>query len=453
MFYYANGSTYEGQWLGNTKHGYGVFNDENGNATYGWFEKDRIVRKINVMNTLLDTLVKKTYSSSQMNKDVDNKIRRISIHLSALSKKTNGFFSQFAAPGANPGNPVPRIPGFQHSTSNNNNNLNNENESSVAQANPPESLNNSNKKPRRFGSKNRQETSESGKKNQQPKVKNEELKPAEELDISQANFTKRSSKNPNYLKTTGKNKTKSVFSGGGGRRKSRANEVVNADIDAKGFDKIEEDKIEIRSNIYNSIVKVKDFINDEGKEGIHKKLCEIMLRHHSSIKEWYKIYAAKNSKNYEEGFFLSMSSFWQMLSDCRLLNGRLNLINFCKLFARYQTKSFDLHFDEDVVKEQIELIKRYDFKAKEGGMGLPSPLGEGGLRISSHSFITQDFDGADEEKDLEVKIKQLLLDKYKANLKRAANTYNPDQVILHRFFVNGLIRKKNEKIKFWRRKE
>lgn len=56
-FYYANGSTYEGSWEANQKHGYALYSDENGEVEYCYFENDKIVRKIPVSETLLDSLV------------------------------------------------------------------------------------------------------------------------------------------------------------------------------------------------------------------------------------------------------------------------------------------------------------------------------------------------------------------------------------------------------------
>mgnify|MGYP003791233041 CR=1 FL=1 len=45
MFYYSNGSKYEGMWVENFKHGKGVFTFENGSFYDGPFENDRMINK------------------------------------------------------------------------------------------------------------------------------------------------------------------------------------------------------------------------------------------------------------------------------------------------------------------------------------------------------------------------------------------------------------------------
>jgi MORN repeat len=46
VFYYANGSKYEGEWEHNLKCGFAVFTEDNGNLTQGYFKADKLIRNI-----------------------------------------------------------------------------------------------------------------------------------------------------------------------------------------------------------------------------------------------------------------------------------------------------------------------------------------------------------------------------------------------------------------------
>ena len=52
VFYYANGATYEGEFLDNKKNGYAVYTDENGVIIKAVFENDRITKVIDTTDEL-----------------------------------------------------------------------------------------------------------------------------------------------------------------------------------------------------------------------------------------------------------------------------------------------------------------------------------------------------------------------------------------------------------------
>ncbi len=43
VFYYANGSKYEGEWLNNIKDGYAYFTYDDGRVYKGFFKNDRMI--------------------------------------------------------------------------------------------------------------------------------------------------------------------------------------------------------------------------------------------------------------------------------------------------------------------------------------------------------------------------------------------------------------------------
>ena len=52
-FFYANGAIYEGEWKGNIKHGYGIYYNEDGVPTYGYYQNDKLVRKLKDLEGLV----------------------------------------------------------------------------------------------------------------------------------------------------------------------------------------------------------------------------------------------------------------------------------------------------------------------------------------------------------------------------------------------------------------
>lgn len=72
--------------------------------------------------------------------------------------------------------------------------------------------------------------------------------------------------------------------------------------------------------------------NDSQEQGMDEqvkikckvRLCEVLLRHHSDLKSWYKRLASQVKPEYEEGFFLDFRTFFKLLVDTRMVNGRLN---------------------------------------------------------------------------------------------------------------------------------
>lgn len=81
-FYYANGSTYEGSWSNNKKNGYALYTNEDGTLQYAYFDKDRKIREIYVMDNILGMYVtqlqKLCYKGrGEMENEVNEDILRI----------------------------------------------------------------------------------------------------------------------------------------------------------------------------------------------------------------------------------------------------------------------------------------------------------------------------------------------------------------------------------------
>lgn len=54
QFYYSDGSTYEGQWKGNKKHGYAIFTNDQGLSSFGYYEDGRLKRNLSIFKVVFD---------------------------------------------------------------------------------------------------------------------------------------------------------------------------------------------------------------------------------------------------------------------------------------------------------------------------------------------------------------------------------------------------------------
>lgn len=93
------------------------------------------------------------------------------------------------------------------------------------------------------------------------------------------------------------------------------------------------------------------------------RLCEVLLRHHSELKNWYRKLASQVSgAGYEEGFFLDFKTFFKLLVDTRMVNGRLNMANLARYMKAYfwdgsNKECFDPNFNKEEVMLKIYLAK------------------------------------------------------------------------------------------------
>lgn len=352
IFYYANGSTYEGEWFENRKHGYAVFVNENGQAMYGFYKNDRLMRRIYVFNSLLETLIKKNMKEGE-------------IEFKDSSRDDNMINSEIVA----------------------------------------------------------------------NKIDDVEMSIQEE-GVPVQNFKRRSRlRGTDSFLPRSRSRNGTNFSRINTKKKSFSNiSAVKTIPVAKETEREEDPLITLRNNVYMKIVKVKDFIHDEGRDMIKFRLCEVLLRHHSIVKDWYRIYSEKNSKQYDEGFFVTISGFWQLLIDTRLINGRLNYVSFCRILGSYAMRDFELFYDEKRVKSQIELMKKYDFEKD-------SILGSTSSSKNDNDSIFHSAEDVESQDEVNEKIKIVLIDKYNQKEKKSRKMVGQDKVLLQRFFINALISK------------
>lgn len=150
------------------------------------------------------------------------------------------------------------------------------------------------------------------------------------------------------------------------------------------------------------------------------QLAEVMLRYHSQMKMWYAACSAANETDYEEGFFMDQGSLWKMIINNRLSNGKLNIVNLSRLLSKYGRKEFDLHFEAIKLKDEIDLIQKYDFESTE---------------------IESELSRFDDPQYMVTKLENLVVEDYIYEKKRRLNQYSSSKILLFRAFINALIRR------------
>jgi hypothetical protein len=172
-------------------------------------------------------------------------------------------------------------------------------------------------------------------------------------------------------------------------------------------------------NLYQQLVDLRDIVSEDQLPRVMHQISEVLLRYHSQMKQWYQACSQDSSHEYEEGFFMDLSGFTKFVYDNRLLNGKANLPNLCRLLAKYGGKEFALHFDQTKIEDDVELMKKYDFESND----IENELS----RFEDKSYVQKKIEG-------------LLIEDADNRAKRKAQQYSGKKVLLFRSFVNALVR-------------
>lgn len=110
-------------------------------------------------------------------------------------------------------------------------------------------------------------------------------------------------------------------------------------------------------NPYKRFINIDDLIGHlkNGKE-LFNKICQVLLRHNSSIRYWYRIYSKRdigNIEDFESGYFMRLHNFWLFIKDNRLANGKLSVVTFNKIFSNGCKNQYELEFNKRYVKRLV----------------------------------------------------------------------------------------------------
>lgn len=75
---------------------------------------------------------------------------------------------------------------------------------------------------------------------------------------------------------------------------------------------------EVEQNPFKTLIDIKDLIEFEADpETVEKEIQNILLRHNSELKSWYKSYSKKvEAVKTEESFAMTLRQIWRFLRDC-----------------------------------------------------------------------------------------------------------------------------------------
>ena len=117
---------------------------------------------------------------------------------------------------------------------------------------------------------------------------------------------------------------------------------------------------EIESNPYETMLDIADLLVEEDEENAFNEIREVknlLLRYHGSLKQWYRVYTAKQQTNSEESFALTFKMFWKMLRDARVLSPKVTIASFNRLFMQGNKNNFTLFTDQQTLKKSLFLAK------------------------------------------------------------------------------------------------
>jgi len=79
-------------------------------------------------------------------------------------------------------------------------------------------------------------------------------------------------------------------------------------------------KREVEANPFKKLIDISDLIEGETNPVEVEKECQnILLRHNSELKNWYRIYAKKiEATKSEESFSMTLRQVWRFLRDCKV---------------------------------------------------------------------------------------------------------------------------------------
>jgi hypothetical protein len=93
-------------------------------------------------------------------------------------------------------------------------------------------------------------------------------------------------------------------------------------------------KKEVEANPYKKLIDISDLIEFETSPAdVEKEVQNIMLRHNSDLKAWYRLYARKiEATKSEESFCLTLRQIWRFLRDCQVPGHDATLANFDRIY-------------------------------------------------------------------------------------------------------------------------
>ena len=111
-------------------------------------------------------------------------------------------------------------------------------------------------------------------------------------------------------------------------------------------------KKEVEQNPFRKLIDISDLIEFEQNPIEVEKECQnILLRHNTSLKDWYKLYAKKiEATKTEESFSLTLRQVWRFLRDTKVIGPDCSLAQFDRVYNQGKKNHFTLLGQSEVNK-------------------------------------------------------------------------------------------------------
>ena len=111
-------------------------------------------------------------------------------------------------------------------------------------------------------------------------------------------------------------------------------------------------KKEVEQNPFRKLIDIKDLIDLETNPLEVEKECQnILLRHNTELKNWYKLYAKKiEASKTEESFALNLRQVWRLLRDSLVIGPDCSLAQFNRIYSQGRKNHFTLLGSSEVNK-------------------------------------------------------------------------------------------------------
>ena len=108
----------------------------------------------------------------------------------------------------------------------------------------------------------------------------------------------------------------------------------------------------MEQNPFRKLIDIKDLIDfEQNPEDVEKECQNILLRHNTELKSWYKLYAKKYEVNKsEESFSLTLRQIWRILRDTHVIAADCTPAQFDRIYSQGKKNHFTLLGAQEVNK-------------------------------------------------------------------------------------------------------
>jgi hypothetical protein len=120
-----------------------------------------------------------------------------------------------------------------------------------------------------------------------------------------------------------------------------------------------------------------------------KEVQNILLRHNSELKQWYRVYSRKiEAHKCEESFAMTLRQVWRFLRDTNLISANSTIAQFDRLYNLGAKNHFTLLGSKD----QEKFDKMYDVQSSDpaANLNVQSAAGSANPTIKEKSNISDD---------------------------------------------------------------